>query len=70
MRNVITDMYGNELRCGDMVCFIENPETGWGQTKNLIRVKIIALISNKTEDFIMYDENSPKVITSRVIKCY
>ena len=66
----VTDMYGNELQCGDMVCFIENPETGWKQAKRLVRVQIKALVSNKTQDFIMYDENSPKVITSRVIKCY
>lgn len=66
----VTDMYGNELQCGDMVCFIESPETGWKQTKRLVRVQIKALVSNKTQDFIMYDENSPKVITSRVVKCY
>ena len=66
----IVDMYGTELACGDMVCFIENPDAGWKQTKRLARVQIKAFVSNKTQDFIMYDENCPKVIASRVIKCY
>ena len=69
MRKIL-EMYGTELECGDMVCFIENPEAGWKQTKRLARVQIKAFVSNKTQDFIMYDENCPKVITSRVIKCY
>ena len=69
MRKIV-DMYGTELECGDMVCFIENPEAGWRQTKRLVRVQIKAFVSNKTQDFIMYDENCPKVIASRVIKCY
>lgn len=64
------DMYGTELECGDMVCFIENPDAGWRQTKRLTRVQIKAFVSNKSQDFIMYDENCPKVITSRVVKCY
>jgi hypothetical protein len=63
-------MYGTELECGDMVCFIENPDAGWRQTKRLTRVQIKAFVSNKTQDFIVYDENCPKVIASRVIKCY
>ena len=69
MRKIV-DMYGTELECGDMVCFIENSEAGWRQAKRLARVQIKAFVSNKTQDFIMYDENCPKVITSRVIKCY
>lgn len=69
MRKIV-DMYGTELECGDMVCFIQNPDAGWRQTKRLARVQIKAFISNKTQDFIMYDENCPKVIASRVIKCY
>ena len=72
MKNMrkITDMFGNELECGDMVCFVENPQAGWRQNKNLARVKIIAFVSNKTQDFIVYDEDCPKVIASRVVKCY
>lgn len=69
MRKIV-DMYGTELECGDMVCFIENPDAGWRQTKRLTRVQIKAFVSNKSQDFIMYDENCPKVITSRVVKCY
>ena len=69
MRKIV-DMYGTELECGDMVCFVENPQADWRQTKRLTRVQIKAFVSNKTQDFIMYDENCPKVITSRVIKCY
>jgi hypothetical protein len=69
MRKIV-DMYGTELECGDMVCFVENPQADWRQTKRLARVQIKAFVSNKTQDFIMYDENCPKVITSRVIKCY
>ena len=66
----IVDMYGTELACGDMVCFIENPDAGWRQTKRLARVQIKAFVSNKSQDFIVYDENRPKVIANRVIKCY
>lgn len=69
MRKIV-DMYGTELECGDMVCFVENPQADWRQTKRLARVQIKAFVSNKTQDFIMYDENCPKVIASRVIKCY
>ena len=69
MRKIV-DMFGTELECGDMVCFIENPDAGWRQTKRLARVQIKAFVSNKTQDFIMHDENCPKVIASRVIKCY
>lgn len=69
MRKIV-DMFGTELECGDMVCFIQNPEAGWKQTKRLARVQIKAFISNKSQDFIMYDENCPKVSTNRVVKCY
>jgi hypothetical protein len=69
MRKIV-DMYGTELACGDMVCFVENPKADRKQTKRLARVQIKAFVSNKTQDFIMYDENCPKIITRRVIKCY
>lgn len=69
MRKIV-DMYGTELACGDMVCFVANPNADWRQTKEIVRVQIKAFISNKSQDFIMYDENCPKVITSRVVKCY
>ena len=67
MRSVITDMYGNELQCRDMVCFIQNSVSG---TERLVRVQIKALVSTKTQDFIMYGENNQKIISNRVIKCY
>ena len=69
MRKIV-DMFGNELECGDMVCFVQNPDAGWKQSIRLTRVQIKAFVSNKTQDFIMYDENCPKVIASRVVKCY
>jgi hypothetical protein len=67
---MVQDKFGTEIRCGDMVCFVGNPTAGWRQTKELVRVKVIALISDKTNDYILYDENCPKVISSRVVKCY
>lgn len=69
MNNIpkVTDKYGNELQCRDMVCFVENPESG---SESLVRVLIKALISTKTENYIMYGENNQKVISSKVIKCY
>ena len=69
MRKIV-DKFGNELECGDMVCFVANPNADWKQTKDLARVQIKAFVSNKSQDFIVYDENRPKVITSRVVKCY
>ena len=70
MSRAVVDMYGTELGCGDMVCFVENPQADWKQTKRLARVQIKAFVSNKSQDFIVYDENCPKVIASRVVKCY
>jgi len=69
MNNIpkVTDMDGNELQCGDMVCFVESPEEG---NKRLVKVQIKALISTKTENFIMYGENNQKIISSRALKCY
>lgn len=69
MRKIV-DMYGTELECGDMVCFIENPDAGWRQTKRLTRVQIKAFVSDKSGDYILYDLDGPKVKTSRIIKCY
>ena len=66
----ITDKFGTELQCGDFVCFVANPNADWRQTKILARVQIKAFISDKSRDFILYDEGKPKVISSRVVKCY
>ena len=62
MNNTVTDKFGNEIKCGDMVCFV--------QAGYLIRVKITALISTKTQDFIVYSDKLPKVPSSMVVKCY
>ena len=66
----IVDMYGTELECGDMVCFVENSSAGWKQTKRLARVQIKAFVSDKSGDYILYNLDGPKVKTSKVIKCY
>lgn len=64
------DKFGTEINCGDMVCFVANPNADWRQTKELERVQVKAIVSNKTTDYILYDENRPKVSTKRVVKCY
>lgn len=61
MNNVV-DRYGTKLKCGDKVCFV--------QAGYLIRVKVTALISTKTQDFIVYSDNLPKVPSNMVVKCY
>lgn len=61
MRKIV-DKFGNELECGDMVCFV--------RAGHLIRVKLTALISTKSEDFIVYSDNLPKVPSIMVVKCY
>lgn len=66
----IVDMYGTELECGDMVCFVENPGAGWRQTKRLARVQIKTFTSDKSGDYITYDFDAPKVKATKVIKCY
>lgn len=66
----VYDGFGNELQCGDFVAFVWNPKADWRQTKHLARVQIMALVSQKNGDFIMYDEKSPKVSSDRVVKCY
>ena len=66
----IQDRFGNELQCGDFVAFVSNPKADWRQTKHLARVQIKAFVSQKNGDFIVYDENSPKISAKRVVKCY
>jgi hypothetical protein len=67
---MVQDKFGTEIKCGDMVCFVGNPNADWRQTKELVRVQVKAIISNKATDYILYDENCPKVSTNRVVKCY
>lgn len=66
-------MFGNELTCGNMVCFIENPDAGWRQTKKLKRGKVVAIVSQKNGDFVIcdsLDKDSPRISASRIVKCY
>ena len=68
----VVDRFGNELQCGDFVCFTSTSGI-WRQTPELQRVKIEAFITDKKGDWIMPepDEGVPsKVLASRVIKCY
>ena len=59
------DRVGNNITCGDMVCFVS--EAG-----ELARVRIAVLYSGRTadQDFIGYDDDCPKVPAKSVIKCY
>ena len=69
----VYDMFGNELTTGDMVCFVEDLNTGWRQTPKLKRGQVKALISQKNGDFVICDSlaiGSPRISTSRVVKCY
>lgn len=66
----VVDKFGNELQCGDFVAFVSNPNADWRQTKHLARVQIKAFVSTKSEDYIVYDEKSPKIAAHRVVKCY
>jgi len=67
---MIFDKFGTELHVGDMVCFVGNPDAGWRQNKDLVRVRIKGFTNNKNNDFIIYDDDKPRVATSRVVKCY
>lgn len=66
----VTDMFGNELKVGDNVCFIGNPNADWRQNKMLIRKKIINIINTKKQSWLILIDNEPKVSPNRVVKCY
>jgi hypothetical protein len=69
MRKVV-DKYGNELQCGDFVCFTVS-NGNWRQTPELIRVKVAAFVSNRLGDFVVLEKpDGIKVISSKVVKCY
>ena len=68
MDKKITDQFGNELKVGDNVCFVANPNSDWRQTKKLARKKVIELIPGKKDWLIL--EDSQKVSPTRVVKCY
>lgn len=66
MRKIV-DMYGTELECGDMVCFVED----W--SPKLKRGQVKAIVSQKNGDFVICDSlaiGSPRISTSRIVKCY
>lgn len=71
----VFDRYGNELRCGDFVCFTAS-NGNWRKTPELMRVKISAFITDRAGDWIVpenvLDTNCPilKITASRVVKCY
>ena len=67
--NIVRDMFGRELECGDMVCFVENPEADCNE-KNLTRVKIKSFVCDQYQNYIVYSDQAPKVNSNRVIKCY
>lgn len=73
MRKTVMDMFGNELTCGDMVCFVENLNTGWRQSPKLKRGQVKAIVSQKNGDFVIcdsLDKDSPRISVSRIVKCY
>ena len=40
----VYDMFGNELATGDMVCFVEDLNTGWRQSPKLKRGQVKAIL--------------------------
>lgn len=76
MEHVVIDRFGNELRCGDNICFTAS-SGHWRQTPTIMRVKIYALCTDKNgTGWVMPDpenipENCPsKILAERVVKCY
>ena len=69
MEKQITDQYGNEIRVGDYICFVANPNADWRQTKRLAREKVIELLPGNKQDWIVL-ANSQKISPNRVVKCY
>lgn len=82
MERVVTDMYGNELKVGDNVCFTISMRK---DDKPIVKAKVGGFICGKTTDWIVIDEYVEsssvewgrlenklikKVSTSRVVKCY
>ena len=69
----VFDGYGNELRCGDFVCFTST-NGNWRQTPKLTRKKIYAFFTDKSQtDWILFDpecSEQKKILASRVVKCY
>ena len=77
----ITDQYGSELKVGDYVCFVANPDADWRQTKNLARKRIAEIKYGKNPstkpdcygiywDWLILEGWEGKVTPRRVVKCY
>ena len=73
----MNDQYGSELRVGDFVCFVANPDADWRQTKNLARKQITEIRYGKNLgkwgeycDWLVLEGWDGKVTPKRVVKCY
>lgn len=65
----IRDKFGNELQCGDFVCFAGS-KGNWRQTPELSRARISAFISDRAGDWIVPDGEKTRISAGRVVKCY
>lgn len=66
----IYDKYGNELQCGDNVCYAESGSS-WRQTPRLMRASVAALITTKAGNFVILKKtDGTKILASSVVKCY
>ena len=70
MERVVNDMFNNELRVGDMVCFVSNPDADWKQTKVLARKQISDIICTEKLSWLVFNDYDKKVSPKRVVKCY
>ncbi len=64
----VTDQFGTEVRVGDNICFIANPNADWRQTKVLARKKVVELVTGKHSWLIL--EDGQKISSSRAVRCY
>lgn len=74
MIKVVHDKFGNELQCGDHICFTVGGKN-WKQTTELMRATVNGFITDKNDvDWILTTgcslEAPSKIISSRVVKCY
>ena len=77
MEHRVNDQYGSELKVGDYVCFVANPNSDWRQTKNLARKRIAEIKYGKQPDcqgvwwdWLILEGWDGKVTPRRVVKCY
>ena len=69
MEKTVLDRFGNELRCGDNVCFTAS-SGNWRQTPEIKRARISAFISDRAGDWIVPDDEKTRILAGRVVKCY